>query len=107
MRFFGKIWGTKRDYYIVEVTGAGGGEGEGEGEGEAPEEQAGMEPPGTGVNEYTYFVAHDSLANTIGPNGWQRLPDLTPNDIAASRQVKIVFTGDLSRAIYTNPFFFG
>lgn len=78
LRFFGKIWGTKQDYYIVEATGAGGGEEEGEGgvEGEA---EAGMEAPGTGVNKFSYFVSHSSLSE------WTKLPDLSPSDIAAAR----------------------
>jgi radial spoke head protein 4/6 len=103
MRFFGKIWGSKSDYYVVEITGAAeGGEGEEEGAGEeAGEPEAGMEAPGTGVNKFTYWVAPSSLSD------WTKLPELSPADIAASRQVKVAFTGELNRAIYTNPHFFG
>lgn len=103
MRFFGKIWGSKSDYYVVEITGAaeGGEEGdEGAGE-EAGEPEAGMEAPGTGVNKFTYWVAPSTLSD------WTKLPELSPADIAASRQVKVAFTGDLNRAIYTNPHFVG
>lgn len=105
LRFYGKIWGTKQDYYIVEASGdanAGGEE-----EGEEQEEEGGdgptadSEPRGSGVNKLSYYVAHDSMSK------WTRLPDLSPNDIKASRQIKVVFTGDLNRPIYTNPFFFG
>ena len=35
------------------------------------------------------------------------LPDLVPADIRASRGIKISFSGNLERPIYTNPFFFG
>jgi len=38
---------------------------------------------------------------------WTRLPDLLPSDITAAREIKVLFTGDLERKIYTNPFFFG
>lgn len=100
LRFFGKIWGSKSDYYVVEATGAGGEEEGGEEGGDA-EPEAGMEAPGTGVNKFTYFVAPSSLTE------WTKLPDLSPSDIAASRQVKVAFTGDLNREIYTNPHFFG
>ena len=95
MRFFGKIHGTEKDYYVVEATVP---EGEEDGGGDlAPD----VEPKGTGVNLYSYYVAHDSLSD------WIKLPDLTPTDIAASRQVKVLFTGNLDRQIYTNPYFFG
>lgn len=60
-----------------------------------------MEPNGTGVNKYTYFVSHSSFGD------WKKLPDLTPKDIKASREIKVMFTGDLERTIFTNPFFVG
>lgn len=103
LRFFGKVWGTKQDYYVVEATGDAGGE-----EAEANEDEenedgptADQEARGTGVNKFSYYVTHDSLSK------WTRLPDLSPSDIAASRKIKVVFTGDLNKPIYTNPFFFG
>ena len=34
------------------------------------------------------------------------LPDLTPEDLQASKEIKVLFTGDLNRKIVTNPFFF-
>ena len=92
MRFFGRIHGTEKDYYIVEATVPD------EGEGEANEN---IEAKGTGVNLYSYFVANDSLSE------WEKLPDLAPKDIAASRRIKVLFTGNLERQIYTNPYFFG
>jgi hypothetical protein len=30
-----------------------------------------------------------------------------PKDLQASREIKVMFTGDLERTIFTNPFFFG
>lgn len=38
---------------------------------------------------------------------WVRLPDVGPTEIAAARKIKVLFSGDLERPIYTNPFFFG
>ena len=105
LRFYGKIWGTKQDYYIVEASGDANAGGEEEGEANEEEGEDGptadSEPRGTGVNKLSYYVAHDSMSK------WTRLPDLSPADIKASRQIKVVFTGDLNRPIYTNPFFFG
>jgi len=53
MRFWGKIKGTERDYYIAEgkleaAEGEGGGED-------------GQEPRGTGCNEYVYWVCNNLL----------------------------------------------
>lgn len=35
------------------------------------------------------------------------LPDLYASELAASKAIKVMFTGDLNRKIITNPFFFG
>ena len=97
LRFFGLIRGTQKDYYVAEGE-LEGGEEEG---GEEAEKPADFEPKGTGVNKFTYWVS----VSTYGP--WQKLPDLAPKDIEAARKIKVMFTGDLNRAIYTNPYFFG
>jgi radial spoke head protein 4A len=97
LKLFGKINGTERDYYIVEAVV----EGEEEAEAEGEEKDADFEPKGTGVNKFTYFVACNSLAE------WTKLPDLSPKQIQASRMIKVLFTGDLEKQIYTNPYFDG
>ena len=89
------IRGTQKDYYIAEGEA---GEGEEEGGDEKPPE---FEAKGTGVNTSTYWVSHSSFGD------WTKLPDLSPSDIAAARTIKVLFTGDLERTIYTNPYFFG
>mmetsp|Transcript_40301 Transcript_40301/g.61500 ORF Transcript_40301/g.61500 Transcript_40301/m.61500 type:complete len:267 (-) Transcript_40301:439-1239(-) len=96
LRFFGKIRGTEQDYYIVEGE-AEGGEEEGGAEEEKP---ADFEDKGTGVNKMTYWVSHSSFSK------WTKLPDLYPQDISASRSIKVLFSGNLERTIFTNPFFF-
>ena len=95
IRFWGKIRGTERDYYIAEGVLEGG---EGEGEEEKPPE---FEARGTGVNQFVYWVTHNSLSE------WKQLPDLLPRDLKASRLIKVAFTGDLERKIITNPYFNG
>ena len=67
-RFWGKIFGTKEDYYVAEgvadsVPFNGGRE----------DTPADMEARGTGVNEYVYWVC-----NCPASNEWKVLPDLTP-----------------------------
>lgn len=58
-----------------------------------------MEARGTGVNKYVYWATNSPL------DGWTQLPDLTPADIQASRNIKVHFTGELEKKIITNPFF--
>lgn len=52
------------------------------------------------MNSLVYWASTDILG------GWTKLPDLLPQDIIAARQIKVLFSGDLERKIYTNPFFF-
>lgn len=72
MRFWGKITGTKADYFIVEATVEGGDVGEGEG-GEENEVQEATEPRGTGINQFAYFVTNSPLKQ------WVQLPDIKPS----------------------------
>ena len=97
IRFFGKIRGTDNDYYVAEGEVEGGGEEGAEGD----EKPADFEANGTGINKYTYWVSHSSFSE------WKKLPDISPSDMAAARKIKVLFTGDLERTIFTNPFFFG
>ena len=92
LRFWGKILGTEKDYYIVE------------GSAPAPESEVprpdDFEPRGSGVNTLAYWVANS-------PDGdWKPLGDLEPKDLEAARTFKVSFTGDLDREIVTNPFYF-
>ena len=92
IRFWGKIRGTACDYYVAEGEVEGGEEEGGE---ERPPD---FEPNGSGINKFTYWVAHSSLG------AWTKLPDLSPKDVGAARGIKVLFSGDLQRTIYTNPF---
>ena len=78
IRFFGKIYGTQRDYYVVECAGEVAEE-EGDApagdDGEEGEADPKLEAPGTGVNELTYYVAQDSLSD------WKRLPNLSYKEL--------------------------
>jgi radial spoke head protein 4A len=48
----------------------------------------------------TYWVSHSSF------DKWVVLPDISPSDMGASRKIKILFTGDLEKPIYADPYFF-
>ena len=94
MRLWGKIKGTEADYYVAEgVLDAGEGDAE-----ENPSEP--VEPRGTGVNKYAYWVTNSPLGE------WSMLPDLKPQDLRNARNIKFTFSGDLNRQIFTNPFYF-
>lgn len=85
--------GTQADYYVVEVANTPDEEG---GEEVDPEMEQNI-----GVNKYAYYVATNSLS------GWTKLPNLTPKQVVAARKVRVLFTGDLERKIFTNPYFDG
>lgn len=94
VRFWGKILGTKADYYIAE--GKFGGE---------EEAAEGVEPAGdTGVNFYTYWVTTNLHA--LEPD-WVKLPLATPAHIAACRKAKKILTGNLEAPVITHPHFPG
>lgn len=94
LRFWGKIKGSEKDYYVAEGTLEGGGEEGGEEGGEQ------SEPRGSGVNQFVYWVCNSPLGE------WTKLPDLKPSQILQARGIKVSFTGDIDRKIYTNPFYF-
>ena len=96
MRFWGKIKGTKADYYIVEAIQEGGEAGEEEG---AADTEI-VEPRGTGANQFVYWVCTSPLKQ------WTQLKDIKPSQIVNSRKIKFNFSGDINKKIYTNPFFF-
>jgi len=125
LRFWGKIFGTEKNYYVAEAEQNAEEEAdddeateeaaehedekeeedeEGEGE-EDPLPKSTYKPPptvpreerGTGVNKYSYYVCNYPGAP------WVKLPIVTPAQIAQARQIKFFFTGDLNRPINAYP----
>ena len=94
-RFFGKVLGTHRDYYIFETTLQTPPEPLPEKEGEVPHEA------GVGVNAFTYFVCNE----LGGP--FTMLSDVTPGQIKAARVLKKVMTGNLDAPVSAYPPFPG
>ncbi len=93
IRFWGKINGTVKDYYIAEGTADAVAE-------EGVELPADFEPRGTGVNQFAYWVC----SSPADPK-WTPLPDVAPSDVANARAINVLLTGELDRKIHTNPFF--
>jgi len=70
LRFWGKIYCTKSDYWIIE------GEVSSNEETDVPRE---VEPRGQGLNRKVYWVTDNILED------WVQLPDSNPEHIKASR----------------------
>lgn len=94
MKFWGKIGGLKKDYYVVEATMEGGEDGEVDPKWEAK---------GTGVNKMIYFVT----STLMDENSWVELPTISPLHVIQARRIRHVFTGDLEYNIQTCPKFDG
>jgi hypothetical protein len=95
VRLWGKIRGTKADYFIAEGTLEAGEAAEGGDDGGDA-----VEPRGVGVNKNVYWATNNILGS------WTLLPDLKPRDIINARSIKFNFTGNLGEKIFTNPFYF-
>lgn len=85
LRFFGKIYGINSDYYIlqgilknypIKVTNP-------------YVERRGNE----GINRYTFWVSNSIL------EAWYELPDITHEQLVASKNFKYFFTGDLNSKV--------
>ena len=85
LRFWGKIYGTEADYYILQGTLKIYGQ---------TNPKPYVESRGNeGVNRYTFWVSKSLL------EGWTELPDVTAEHIIESRKFKYHFTGDLSAKV--------
>jgi radial spoke head protein 4/6 len=92
VRFCGKIFGTKCDYWIAS------------GRLDKAEEKVNdvnFEKRGQGVNKFVYWVSTNLLSD------WIQLPDVRPEHIIAARKIRHVFTGDLNATFDSNPAFPG
>uniref|UniRef100_A0A7S1IKD4 Radial spokehead-like protein n=1 Tax=Eutreptiella gymnastica TaxID=73025 RepID=A0A7S1IKD4_9EUGL len=110
VRFFGKIFGTRGDYIIVESLRWYPDKDhknyvEQNVMPDPPRKKLPVdvqpEPMGKGVNRYSYWVC--SYPNAP----WTHLPDVTPQQLNAARQIKKYFTGDLNASINSYPKFPG
>ncbi|CAF0951862.1 unnamed protein product, partial [Didymodactylos carnosus] len=124
VRFWGKIFGIQKNYYIAEVKHGDDDTADEEDEEEQKdseddkeiedEEQEQEEDPlpkptfkpppevpkeekGTGVNKLSYYVCnHPGMQ-------WVKLPQVTPAQISQARNIKLFLTGDLNRTIDSYP----
>jgi radial spoke head protein 4A len=92
LRFWGKIYGKQRDYWVVEGVLD---------QAEEDSTDKSMEPRGAGTNRFVYWVTDNLLED------WIQLPDTKPAHVNAARLIKHIFTGDLNAVLDTNPPFPG
>lgn len=92
LSFFGKIYGTCKDYWVVSgcLTHV-----------EEPNSDSSVEKRGSGVNSHVFWVTDNIL------NDWIQLPECRPEHINAARLIKHVFSGNLNEKITSNPPFPG
>jgi radial spoke head protein 4A len=103
-RFWGKVMGIDRDYYVAEVE-FNDGERPHKEPSEEEEKQETDEPKtpkapieeDVGPNLNNYFVC-----TTLGGK-WSLLPDVTPQQIVASRSIRQRFTGNLDAEVHAPP----
>lgn len=124
-RFWGKVMGLEKNYYIAEVAfrdeDEDGDTTQGDIEGQDPEEddgdeegeklpQSNFKPPvkvpneergAAGANKYTYFVVNEPGEE------WVRLPSVSPHHIVTARSITKFFTGRLGASVNSFPEFPG
>ena len=85
IRFFGKIYGIKSDYYIIQGSLKSY---------PMRNPPAHVETRGNeGINKFTFWVSNSILES------WYELPDITKEQIVASRRFKYHLTGDLNSKV--------
>jgi hypothetical protein len=77
IKFWGKILGTRNDYYIAECSV----------EDPFSESDGRSEHSGAGANTHIYFVCNHPLQD------WVKLPDVHPTHIKSARLFKRLLTG--------------
>jgi len=92
LTFFGKVYGTKKDYWVVngELNQV-----------EEPHQDSSIEKRGQGVNCVVWWVTDNILRD------WVQLPECRPEHIMAARHIQHVMTGELNNSIQSNPPFPG
>ena len=81
LRFWGKIYGKQKDYWILEGILD---------HQEQENVEKNIEKRGEGVNKHVYWVTDNIL------NDWVQLPDCNPDWVLIARQIKYIFSGNLN-----------
>jgi len=92
LKFFGKIFGTQKDYWVAQGTL--------DFQEEEPSNPS-QESRGEGANAAVYWVTNSLLTD------WIQLPECTPEHLMIAREIKVAFTGNLNSKIDCCPPFPG
>lgn len=101
-RFWGKVFGVERNYYVVET----------ETEEKELDEQANLEvnlikypneKRGEGINTKEHWVTTELTK----PDKWVKLPLVTRQQMREARNIKYIFKGNLEHNIVSSPVFSG
>lgn len=92
LRFFGKIYGSKADYWVAQGTL--------DYQEEAPTNVS-QEKRGDGANAHVYWVTNDLLKD------WVQLPESNPDNLQIAKNIKTVLTGNLNAKVNSCPPFQG
>jgi len=93
VRFFGKVFGLQRDYYICECKGVP------QNDQANADKNPKIEAQGSGANQFTYFASNSPTGD------WFQLEDVTPEHIIVSRQCRRLLTGNLKAPVLGFPRF--
>ena len=92
LSFWGKMCGTKKDYWVVNGV---------LNHVEEPAQDRSIEKRGQGVNACVWWVTDNILSD------WVQLPECQAQHIVAARMIQHVMTGNLDGTIVSNPPFPG
>jgi len=92
VRFWGKIFGTQKDYYVLYGDKT---------ERYSDNPNPAIEADGQGVNEMSFWVSNDLLQEFV------ELPPLKPHHIKVAKKIKVLFSGCLDRKFESLPKFDG
>ncbi|CDW78166.1 UNKNOWN [Stylonychia lemnae] len=92
LRFWGKVYGIQKDYWVAEGILDTQEEGK---------QSMNQEKRGEGINKLVYWVNDNLLED------WVQLPDLLPEHVQVARMMKHVLTGNLNAQIDSCPPFPG
>jgi len=102
VRFWGKVLGTERDYYIVELQLQGEDQHnrrQGDDKIFDEIEDNYTEPRGVGANAFVYMACNELT------EGWVQLPPAEPAKICRSREINRFLSGRLDAQVWSHPAF--
>lgn len=89
VKFWGKVIGTKSDYYVIEAD-------------KQPSEEEAGESVEAGLANKTHYVSTDIMSDS-----WVELPLVSPRQIRQAKKIRQLMSGDINRRVVSAPSFDG